>query len=70
MLTTTFAMIGAPFCLGFVVYLAFTRSTRKYPPGPPARPLIGNLLTLSFSEAWHELTKYKAIYGTSHTTSY
>ncbi|KAI0739410.1 cytochrome P450 [Daedaleopsis nitida] len=55
-------MIGS-LCLASVLYLAFTRRTRKYPPGPPARPLIGNLLTLSFSEAWCELMKYKAIYG-------
>ncbi|KAI0704573.1 cytochrome P450 [Earliella scabrosa] len=46
-----------------IVCFAMTRRTRKYPPGPPARPLLGNLPKLPLTEAWTELTKYKDIYG-------
>ncbi|KJA22869.1 hypothetical protein HYPSUDRAFT_66825 [Hypholoma sublateritium FD-334 SS-4] len=33
------------------------------PPGPPARPVIGNILSFPPTGGWHVLTEYKKTYG-------
>lgn len=39
------------------------RSTYPLPPGPPKRPLIGNLLDLPTSYEWLTYTKWAKQYG-------
>ncbi|EKM49581.1 uncharacterized protein PHACADRAFT_154053 [Phanerochaete carnosa HHB-10118-sp] len=39
------------------------RPTAIYPPGPPSKPVIGNILDVSPKAAWIKFTKYKDIYG-------
>ncbi|KAK1140311.1 hypothetical protein N8T08_010514 [Aspergillus melleus] len=60
------------FILGFiglfaVRYLLFARrkSRLPLPPGPPPKPIIGNLLDLppADSQSWHHWLKHKELYG-------
>ncbi|EKM50901.1 uncharacterized protein PHACADRAFT_212817 [Phanerochaete carnosa HHB-10118-sp] len=39
------------------------RSTVKFPPGPPSKPVIGNILDASPRAGWVKFTKYRGIYG-------
>ncbi|EKM50919.1 uncharacterized protein PHACADRAFT_57168, partial [Phanerochaete carnosa HHB-10118-sp] len=34
-----------------------------FPPGPPSKPVIGNILDVSPKAGWIKFTKYKDIYG-------
>ncbi|KAH9942871.1 cytochrome P450 [Amylocystis lapponica] len=37
--------------------------SRPYPPGPPMKPIIGNILEVISQEAWIKFTEYKKQYG-------
>ena len=51
--------------VAFVAVSFFGSSKRRYPPGPPARPLVGNILDVSPQGAWTKFTEYKSKYGLS-----
>ena len=51
--------------VALVAVSVFGSSKRRYPPGPPARPLVGNILDVSPQGAWTKFTEYKSIYGLS-----
>lgn len=36
----------------------------RLPPGPPTKPIVGNILDFSPHGAWYKLTAYKHVYGT------
>ncbi|EMD36016.1 hypothetical protein CERSUDRAFT_52754 [Gelatoporia subvermispora B] len=36
---------------------------RRYPPGPPSMPLIGNIMNIGIPRAWIKFTEYKEKYG-------
>lgn len=56
------------------VIWSFTRNRHSaklpYPPGPPAKPLLGNILEVSPRGAWTKFTELKSVYGTAHATVY
>ncbi|KAJ8482310.1 hypothetical protein ONZ51_g5439 [Trametes cubensis] len=57
-------LLGAVLCAVAIVYrLATSRLSTRYPPGPPGKPLVGNILDVEPQGAWTKLTKYKEIYG-------
>ncbi|KAI0704552.1 cytochrome P450 [Earliella scabrosa] len=62
LLNSVTAVLGFS-CLVVFAYISLIRHRRRYPPGPPSRPLVGNLLALPLTAAWHRLTSYKDIYG-------
>ena len=43
----------------------FGSPKRRYPPGPPAKPLVGNILDVSPQGAWIKFTQYQDVYGLS-----
>ncbi|OBZ74343.1 O-methylsterigmatocystin oxidoreductase [Grifola frondosa] len=47
----------------YAVVSKFATRRGRLPPGPPAKPIIGNILTLPRSGAWLLLTKYKDTFG-------
>lgn len=51
--------------LGLAIFLYWSTSVprRRYPPGPPARVVLGNIFSLPRHQAWIELTAYKKVYG-------
>ncbi|KAI0743770.1 cytochrome P450 [Daedaleopsis nitida] len=49
--------------LGVVVWLRSRRHGRKYPPGPPARPLVGNILHMPAIGDLPEFDRRKQQYG-------
>ena len=57
-------LLGAVLCAVAIVYrLVTSRLSTRYPPGPPGKPLVGNILDVEPQGAWTKLTKYKDIYG-------
>ncbi|KAI0919557.1 hypothetical protein AcV5_001591 [Taiwanofungus camphoratus] len=40
-----------------------TSAARRFPPGPPQKPLVGNILEVSPKGAWTRFTEYKEQYG-------
>jgi hypothetical protein len=71
-LTSTFdtpSLIGAAFIAAAFVYLVDRRRWEKrtggcpLPPGPSAKPLIGNILNVPLKGAWTVFTQYKQQYG-------
>ncbi|CCM05003.1 uncharacterized protein FIBRA_07202 [Fibroporia radiculosa] len=48
--------------LAFVVFYT-RREKRQYPPGPPSKPIIGNIFEVSPREAWLKFIDYKRQYG-------
>ena len=57
-------------CL-FAANTAFKRRAdgRRLPPGPPGWPLIGNLLDMPRSEAWHVFNQWTKQYGMYSSTA-
>ncbi|EJF59311.1 cytochrome P450 [Dichomitus squalens LYAD-421 SS1] len=51
------------FVLTLFGIFVFGSPKRKYPPGPPAKPLVGNILDVSPQGAWIKFTRYKEVYG-------
>ncbi|KAH9896527.1 cytochrome P450 [Cubamyces lactineus] len=60
----TLYLLGAILCTVAIVYrLVTSRVSTRYPPGPPGKPLVGNILDVEPQGAWTKLTKYKDVYG-------
>ncbi|THU79223.1 cytochrome P450 [Dendrothele bispora CBS 962.96] len=59
--------IISPFLILFlslaVVRWYTAAKNKKYPPGPPAKPIIGNILKVPGSGAWYTLTDWMKTYG-------
>jgi len=58
----------ATFVVVFVGYYR-KRSLDTFPPGPPALPIIGNILSVKPQGGWHALTEYRKTYGMSVAVS-
>nr|VWP02507.1 Arg-6 protein [Ganoderma boninense] len=58
-----YCLLSAMGLAAFVATSYFGHSRRRYPPGPPARPLVGNILDVSPQGAWTKFTQYQAVYG-------
>ncbi|EMD36018.1 hypothetical protein CERSUDRAFT_115946 [Gelatoporia subvermispora B] len=48
--------------LGWCAQITAVRK-RRYPPGPPSKPLIGNIMSIGVPSAWIMFTEYKGKYG-------
>ncbi|KAI0666405.1 cytochrome P450 [Trametes maxima] len=63
------ASVPLPFVLLGVGLLALyiryrqTAKASSFPPGPPAKPVVGNILDVSPEGAWEKFTEYKDTYG-------
>ena len=64
-----YVVLGAGL-VALVVVAFFGSPKRRYPPGPPAKPLVGNILDVSPQGAWTKFTEYKAVYGLSCLVQY
>ncbi|KAM6936866.1 cytochrome P450 2F2-like [Xenentodon cancila] len=51
------------FCLFFIILQLKSRRPKNFPPGPPALPVLGNLLNLSQRDPLKELERLKKHYG-------
>ncbi|EKM50920.1 uncharacterized protein PHACADRAFT_151345 [Phanerochaete carnosa HHB-10118-sp] len=49
--------------LALASYRLRRRPTAIFPPGPPSKPVVGNILDVSPKAGWIKFTKYKDIYG-------
>ncbi|KAF4597560.1 hypothetical protein EYR40_008022 [Pleurotus pulmonarius] len=58
-----FLVIGALSVAACLLWFCERSSQRKYPPGPPGWPFVGNLLKLPKIQPWHLLTEWKHAYG-------
>lgn len=45
------------------------RRGRPYPPGPPPRPIIGNLLDIPKGFSWLSYVRLSKKYGTNHVVA-
>ncbi|KII83625.1 hypothetical protein PLICRDRAFT_148005 [Plicaturopsis crispa FD-325 SS-3] len=60
----TVVLVALGLCLVTALSLAFTRRKHAaYPPGPPMRPLIGNILRVPAKHPWLGFTELKETYG-------
>jgi hypothetical protein len=60
----------AAFVVMFVGYYEYRKraldvNSCPFPPGPPALPIIGNILSVKPQGGWHSLTEYSKTYGMS-----
>lgn len=47
-----------------ITYLILHKHINKrFPPGPPAKPLVGNIFEVSAQAGWLKFTEYKKTYG-------
>ena len=60
----TLLILGSLTVLLFLLVSRKAIEARRYPPGPPSYPLIGNILQLPIKSAWYKLTAWKQEYGT------
>ncbi|KAM5543795.1 hypothetical protein V8D89_002412 [Ganoderma adspersum] len=58
-----YGVLGVAALVAIVTVSFFRPPTRHFPPGPPARPLVGNILDVSPQGAWTKFTEYKSVYG-------
>lgn len=54
--------ITACVALGWCAQITAVRK-RRNPPGPPSKPLIGNIMSIGVPSAWIKFTEYKEKYG-------
>lgn len=57
------AVCGAAALYVLTRLLSSKKSPLPLPPGPPPRPLIGNLLDMPSEKEWHTFTKWGELYG-------
>ncbi|OCH91968.1 cytochrome P450 [Obba rivulosa] len=58
------ALLSLIVCYALRRYLHVSRTRiLPYPPGPPARPIIGNIMDIGIPNAWLKMTEYKEQYG-------
>ena len=65
------AAAGAFAVAGLVVTLSRRRSSLLFPPGPPPKPLLGNLLDLPPVDdaPWYKWSQWADIYGDELTSN-
>ncbi|XP_053282380.1 cytochrome P450 2J6 [Pleuronectes platessa] len=50
-------------CIGFIILQLKSRRPKNYPPGPPALPILGNLLYLSLENPLKDFERLRKKYG-------
>ncbi|OSC96472.1 cytochrome P450 [Trametes coccinea BRFM310] len=62
-MSTTLLLASILATVALLVRYVRSRRASKYPPGPPGKPFVGNILDVSPQGAWVKFTSYKDIYG-------